>query len=287
MMAARRSPGEVVPRNQSTQPLATTRARNCWNAWRRRKASIWLSWAAVPRGWAWRWIPAARGFVVLLESLDFAKGTSSRATKLVHGGVRYLAQGKYLPRARSTASSARPCCKCAPHLAPLAFVMPSYKLLDTPFTASAPRCTTRWPAKAGPAGLPEFSQRQDREIPADRAAKGLKGGVNAGMVSLTMRAWRWRWRVPQPKGAADQLLPGRKADLRGQQIAGLICRDAESGRNFTVRAKCVVNTTGPWVDLFRQRDARPGQNPSEAPWWRPARACVVVDREFLPRIMRC
>ena len=77
---------------------------------------------------------ALRGFkVVLVESHDFAKGTSSRATKLVHGGVRYLAQGNIslvyeALRERTTLLNN------APHIAqPLPFVMPSYKIWEAPF----------------------------------------------------------------------------------------------------------------------------------------------------------
>ena len=72
---------------------------------------------------------AARGFsVVLVESHDFAKGTSSRATKLVHGGVRYLARGN-ISLVREALHERSTLLANAPHLAqPLAFVMPSYKL---------------------------------------------------------------------------------------------------------------------------------------------------------------
>ena len=77
---------------------------------------------------------AARGFsVVLLESHDFAKGTSSRATKLVHGGVRYLAQGN-IALVREALHERSTLLANAPHLAqPLAFVMPSYKFWEAPF----------------------------------------------------------------------------------------------------------------------------------------------------------
>ena len=77
---------------------------------------------------------AARGFSVLLvESHDFAKGTSSRATKLVHGGVRYLAQGN-IALVREALHERRTLLANAPHLAqPLAFVMPSYKFWEVPF----------------------------------------------------------------------------------------------------------------------------------------------------------
>ncbi len=77
---------------------------------------------------------AARGFsVVLIESHDFAKGTSSRATKLLHGGVRYLAQGN-ISLVREALHERTTLLRNAPHLAqPLAFVMPSYKWWETPF----------------------------------------------------------------------------------------------------------------------------------------------------------
>ena len=77
---------------------------------------------------------AAQGHsVVLLESHDFAKGTSSRATKLVHGGVRYLAQGN-LSLVREALHERAVLLKNAPHIArPLAFVMPSYRSWEAPF----------------------------------------------------------------------------------------------------------------------------------------------------------
>ena len=77
---------------------------------------------------------AARGFsVVLLESHDFAKGTSSRATKLVHGGVRYLAQGN-ISLVREALHERTTLLRNAPHLAqPLAFVVPSYHWWEAPF----------------------------------------------------------------------------------------------------------------------------------------------------------
>ena len=77
---------------------------------------------------------ALRGLrVVLLESHDFAKGTSSRATKLVHGGVRYLAQGN-VSLVREALHERAVLLQNAPHLAqPLPFVMPSYRWWETAF----------------------------------------------------------------------------------------------------------------------------------------------------------
>lgn len=77
---------------------------------------------------------ALRGLkVVVLESKDFASGTSSRATKLVHGGIRYLAQGN-VSLVREALQERTNFMRIAPHLAqPLGFVMPSYKCWETPF----------------------------------------------------------------------------------------------------------------------------------------------------------
>src|ERR1043165_1616327 len=94
---------------------------------------------------------AARGFsVVLVESHDFAKGTSSRATKLVHGGVRYLAQGN-IALVREALHERTTLLNNAPHLAqPLPFIMPSYKFWETPYYGIGLKM---YDALAGKAGL--------------------------------------------------------------------------------------------------------------------------------------
>ena len=76
---------------------------------------------------------ALRGFsVALFDSHDFAGGTSSRSTKLLHGGVRYLAQGN-VSLVREALAERATVLRIAPHLAqPLPFVMPSYRWWQTP-----------------------------------------------------------------------------------------------------------------------------------------------------------
>ena len=121
---------------------------------------------------------AARGFsVVLVESHDFAKGTSSRATKLVHGGVRYLAQGN-IALVREALHERTTLLNNAPHLAqPLPFVMPSYKLWETPFYGMGLKMYDALAGKAG-LGATEFLSRDAtlRLLPTARS-DGLKGGV--------------------------------------------------------------------------------------------------------------
>ncbi len=115
---------------------------------------------------------AARGFsVVLVESHDFAKGTSSRATKLVHGGVRYLAQGN-ISLVREALHERTRLLANAPHLAqPLPFVMPSYKFWEAPFYGVGLKM---YDALAGKAGLgdTQFLSRAEtlRDLPTARQA---------------------------------------------------------------------------------------------------------------------
>lgn len=228
---------------------------------------------------------AARGFrVVLLEAHDFAKGTSSRATKLAHGGVRYLAQGN-IALVREALHERTTLLKNAPHLAqPLPFVMPSYKLWETPFYGTG---LTVYDALAGKAGLgrTQFLTRAQtlRLLPTARP-EGLKGGVKYwdGQFDDARLALALARTAARRGALVVNYCPVTTLLHEDGRVAGVACRDAESGREFTVRARCVVNATGVWVDRLREQDAEAAGRtvrhmvaPSQG-------VHVVVDREFLP-----
>jgi len=231
---------------------------------------------------------AARGLkVVLLESHDFGKGTSSRSTKLVHGGVRYLAQGN-IGLVREALRERATLLANAPYLAqPLAFVVPSYRWWEKSFygiglkmyDALAGRCglgATRFLSRAQTLGLLPMAQ-----------AQGLKGGIqywdgqfNDARLALALA------RTAALHGAL-LLNYCRVNDLiyaRGQ-VAGLQCADTISGQAYQIEARCVVNATGVWVDELRQKDGAANRADGRAP----TRAMVapsqgvhiVVEREFL------
>jgi glycerol-3-phosphate dehydrogenase len=228
---------------------------------------------------------AARGFsVVLLESHDFAKGTSSRATKLVHGGVRYLAQGN-IGLVREALHERTTLLRNAPHLAqPLAFVMPSYKVWETPFYGAGLKI---YDALAGKAGLgdTEFLNRQQTlECLPTARAEGLKGGVkywdgqfDDARLALALA------RTAAAKGALVVnycAVTGLLHDAG--KVAGLTCQDRETNRVYDIKARCVINATGVWVDEIRQKDgAATGR--AVTPMVAPSQGVhIVVDREFLP-----
>ena len=121
---------------------------------------------------------AARGLsVVLVESHDFAKGTSSRATKLVHGGVRYLAQGN-ISLVREALHERTILLNNAPHLAqPLPFIMPSYKWWGTPFYGIGLKMYDALAGKAG-LGKTELLNRDETiGLLPTAVQQGWKGGV--------------------------------------------------------------------------------------------------------------
>lgn len=228
---------------------------------------------------------AARGFsVVLVESHDFASGTSSRATKLVHGGVRYLAQGN-VGLVREALHERTTLLRNAPHLAqPLAFVMPSYKFWETPFYGTGLKMYDALAGKAG-LGATEFLSREHTLLCLPTArAEGLKGGVKYwdGQFDDARLAMALA-RTAAARGALlINYCPATGLLHEQGKVTGLRCRDSESGREFEVRASCVINAAGVWVDQLRQQDGeasghrvRPMVAPSQG-------VHVVVDREFLP-----
>ncbi len=228
---------------------------------------------------------AARGLsVVLLESHDFAKGTSSRATKLVHGGVRYLAQGD-IALVREALHERTTLLRNAPHLAqPLAFVMPSYKWWETPFYGAGLKM---YDALAGAAGLcpTEFMGRMEtlRCLPT-AMADGLKGGVKYwdGQFDDARLALALARTAARQGALVLNYCPVSDLLYQDGKVAGVVCQDAETGTRYEVRARCVVNATGVWVDELRQCDgAHAGQKAK--PMVAPSQGVhIVVDRDFLP-----
>ncbi len=228
---------------------------------------------------------ALRGLsVVLLESHDFAKGTSSRATKLVHGGVRYLAQGN-ISLVREALHERTNLLNNAPHLAQrLAFVMPSYKWWQTPFYGIGLKMYDMLAGKAG-LGATEFLNRE--------RTRACLPAVNEKDLCGSVKYWDGQF-----DDARLALVLGRTAAAHGAllvnyceavgliheggRVAGVQVRDTESGKAMDVRARCVVNATGVWVDTLRQQDGQ-ALGRTTKPIVAPSQGVhLVVDREFLP-----
>ena len=226
---------------------------------------------------------ALRGFkVVLVESHDFAKGTSSRATKLVHGGVRYLAQGN-ISLVREALHERTTLLHNAPHIAqPLPFVMPSYKFWDAPFYGVGLKMYDALAGKAG-LGTTEFlNASQTLHCLPTLQKAGLKGGVKYwdGQFDDARLALALARSAAKEGALLVNYCKATKLIHEAGKLVGLTCQDQETSKKFKIAASCVINATGVWVDALRKQDQDGGAvkdivAPSQG-------VHVVVDREFMP-----
>ena len=234
---------------------------------------------------------AVRGLkVVLLEAHDFAKGTSSRSTKLVHGGVRYLAQG-HLPLVWEALRERQHLLSNAPHLVhPLPFVMPAYRRTDQLFYGLGLKLydLLAGPARLGPTRLLSYTETL-LALPGVRVTN-LLGGVqywdaqfDDARLALSLA------RTAASHGALlmnHMPVTGLLTDYPAGRIKGLSCQDSETGQERKLKARCVVNATGVWVDQIEAMlHSQPG-NASEAKLplaVRPSQGVhLVVDASFWP-----
>ncbi len=228
---------------------------------------------------------ASRGYsVVLLESHDFAKGTSSRATKLVHGGVRYLAQGN-LSLVREALHERSALLRNAPHLAkPLAFVMPSYHCWEAPFYGLGLKLYDLLAGAAG-IGKTEFLSRDEtRQCLPTVQPEGLKGGVKYwdGQFDDARLALALARTAAQQGALLVNYCPVTGFIHESGQLAGVHARDEETGQTFEVRADCIVNAAGVWVDQLRALDGA-AIGKVVTPMVAPSQGVhLVVDRSFWP-----
>lgn len=221
--------------------------------------------------------------VALVESADFAKGTSSRATKLVHGGVRYLAQGN-IALVREALHERTTLLHNAPHLAqPLPFVMPSYHCWETPFYGAGLKMYDALAGKAGLGPTQLMGRAKALQCLPTIRPDGLKGGVKYwdGQFDDARLALAIARTAAQAGAVLVNYVEATSLMHEDGRVSGIECRDAETGQTFLLRSRCVVNATGVWVDALRENDAvATGRTvhslvaPSQG-------VHLVVDREFL------
>jgi glycerol-3-phosphate dehydrogenase len=199
---------------------------------------------------------AARGLdVVLVEAHDFGKGTSSRSTKLVHGGVRYLEQGN-VPLVMSALKERGLLRQNAPHLVhDLAFVVPNYSWWEGPFYGIGLKLYDLLAGKYGFGASKLLSKEETLERLPGLEPDGLTGGV----VYFDGQFDDARLLIHLAMTAADlggTLLnycpvTGLLRDPEGY-VNGVAARDEETGETLTIAARMVVNATGVFTDSVRR-----------------------------------
>ncbi len=225
---------------------------------------------------------ASRGYrTLLLEQHDFAKGTSSRSTKLVHGGVRYLQQGD-ISLVLEALKERGLMIQNAPHLVKnQAFIIPNYEWWDGPFYQVGLKVYDLMSGKLGIGSSKRLSKEETVEHIPTIDQKGLKGGVvyYDGQFDDARMALTLAKTADQYNGVLLNYfeVTGLEKNEEGI-IDGLKARDMESGKNYSIKAKAVINATGVFADKVKKMD-----EPDVKDMIQPSQGIhLVVSKEFLP-----
>lgn len=225
---------------------------------------------------------ATRGFsVLLLEQNDFGKGTSSRSTKLVHGGVRYLEQGN-LSLVKEALKERGILQRNAPHLVrSQAFIVPCYSFWQKFYYGFGLKIYNILAGKLS-FGKSEVLSKDETvaKIPTVKK-ENLKGGI----IYFDGQFDDARLLIELAKNAAENdatLLNYAKVfellKNSDEKICGVKFEDLETGEKFSVEAKVVINATGVWTDEIRHlsnENAEKIISPSQG-------IHLVFDKSFLP-----
>jgi glycerol-3-phosphate dehydrogenase len=224
---------------------------------------------------------AARGYrTALIEGHDFAKATSSRSTKLVHGGVRYLQRGNVALVLEALRERGR-LLRNAPHLVrDLPFVVPSYDWWEAPYYGAGLKLYDLLAGRMGlaPSRLLSREEALDR-IPTLRP-DGLRGGViyqdaqfDDARLAVTLALT-----LADLGGVAVNYVSAVGLIKEGELVRGARVRDEESGAEAEVRARVVINATGIFADGLRRMD-----DPASPPLLALSQGVhLVLDRRFQP-----
>ncbi|HKK42052.1 MAG TPA: glycerol-3-phosphate dehydrogenase/oxidase [Bacteroidales bacterium] len=224
---------------------------------------------------------ATRGYrTLLLEQSDFAKATSSRSTKLVHGGVRYMAQGDLL-LVMEALHERGIMLKNAPHLTfNQEFIIPVYTLWDVILYTVGLKFYDLMAGRLS-MGKSYFINKKNtmHRLPLLKG-EGLKGGVvyHDGQFDDSRMAFALASGCAANGGMAINYcrVNGFLRDAKGK-ISGVKLSDTVSGDDFEVKAKLVINATGVFADEVARMD-----NPAARPTIRPSQGVhIVLDKSFL------
>ena len=224
---------------------------------------------------------ASRGYrTLLVEQHDFAKGTSSRSTKLIHGGVRYLQQGN-VALVLEALHERGLLLRNAPHLVHnLSFVVPAYDWWEGPFYGVGLKLYDVLAGRMGLGPSRFLSREETLEIIPTLEPAGLRGGVmyHDGQFDDARLAITLMRTLLDLGGVALSYMPVVSLLKESGLVRGAVVRDAETGTEREVHARVVVNATGVFADDVRRMD-----EPESEPILAPSQGIhVVLDRSFQP-----
>ena len=200
---------------------------------------------------------ASRGYkTLLLEQSDFSKGTSSRSTKLVHGGVRYLQQGD-IGLVFEALQERGLMFKNAPHLVTnQSFIIPSYEWWGTSFYTVGLKLYDMMAGKLGLGTSKMLSREETIEALPTVQQAGLRGGTiyHDGQFDDARMAISLAFTCVDYGGSVLNYCKVTGLVREKEMVAGVIAVDQISGEEYTIQSKVVVNATGVFVDDIIKMD---------------------------------
>lgn len=224
---------------------------------------------------------ASRGYKpLLIEAHDFGKGTSSRSTKLAHGGVRYLQQGN-LSLVLEALKERGIMRRNAPHLVhDLAFVVPNYTWWEAPFYGIGLRLYDFLAGRHGFGPSRNLSLQKTLDHIPTIETEGLRGGViyYDGQFDDARLLINMAQTAVEHGAVLANYVEVRALIKKRDIVCGVIAVDRESGAEYTLRGRVVINATGAFADSIRRLD-----DASAPPMIKPSQGVhIVLDRSFLP-----
>ena len=223
---------------------------------------------------------AKRGYkTLLLEKNDFAKGTSSRSTKLVHGGVRYLQNGdiSLVIEALKERGTLK---RNAPQLVKdMSFVIPFYDWWNSPFYGLGLKVYDMMAGKMGLGPSTIIDQKETVELINNVQQEGLRGGViyHDGQFDDSRMAITLALTASKLSATLINYIEVKGLIKENDFITGVEALDRESGEKFTIKTKVVINATGVFSDQIVKMD-----QPEVRPMIRPSQGVhLVLENEFL------
>ncbi len=223
---------------------------------------------------------ASRGYkTLLLEQHDFGKGTSSRSTKLVHGGVRYLQQGD-VSMVFEALKERGLMLQNAPHLVRnQSFVIPAYDWWEGPFYTVGLKVYDLMAGRMGIGPSNHLSKEETLEALPNIEKKGLKGGIiyHDGQFDDTRMLISMAETCLKFGGSVINYLKVTGLLKENNLVSGVRAIDEETGEEFQINSKVVINATGVFADEILKMDTPGARN-----MIRPSQGIhLVLGQEFL------
>lgn len=223
---------------------------------------------------------AARGYrTLLLEQRDFASGTSSRSTKLIHGGVRYLQQGN-LALVQESLLERGLLMRNAPHLVhDQSFIVPLYDWWEGPFYGAGLKLYDLLAGRLGLGPSRHLDRNETLELLPTIEPSGLRGGIiyHDGQFDDARLALCLARTLEDLGGVPLNYLEVTSLEKSGGRISGVTAQDIESGREYHLQARAVINATGVFSDAILRFD-----DPAAKSIMTPSQGIhLVLERSFL------